>query len=184
MSACRPERATSCCSRAGYATKCRRRAMPASASRLASTTAGRPPPRPRPAGGVDECPHARPRFRRLSRPCADRAARLGRLPARSWPRRRLGGVLPALYDRLPPRSVAHRDRRAFRVGPQCLHKGGDAAELVGVDAQLSDEARAPPSTSRSCPARTAATAPRACCCRRPAAGKLPSMCGRVRRVSG
>ena len=40
--ACLPRRAISCCSRAGCATRCRRRASPASASRLASTTPGQP----------------------------------------------------------------------------------------------------------------------------------------------
>ena len=39
-SACRPRRATWSCSKAGCGTRCRRRALPASASRLASTTPG------------------------------------------------------------------------------------------------------------------------------------------------
>src|SRR2546430_667252 len=41
-SACPPNRATSCCSRVGCATECRRRASPARASRLAPTIPAAP----------------------------------------------------------------------------------------------------------------------------------------------
>ena len=48
--------------------------------------------------------------------------RLGRLPARSRARHRLGGLLRSLHARLSARSDADRGRPAVRPADQCLHQ--------------------------------------------------------------
>ena len=82
------------CSRAGCATKCRRRASPASGCRSASITAGK--------RNADEQQGDGGALAGIG----DAAG--GGMSAGSATRRWMGGVLRRLYDRLPARAVAYR----------------------------------------------------------------------------